>query len=147
MKREQWALPVRAEEASKRSAGRQRINEARAKAVAVRRAKLIYLVARDGVSAGAVAAFAAELGVSVRTIQRDLRALIAAGDVVLIEATVRRLIARARGRQQEPQNRAGLRPIGDPPRALIYDSAQEEMARFRQLLAEINAGVRLDGAG
>jgi hypothetical protein len=89
------------EEAQKRAAGRRRHNEARAAAVVARRRRLVWLVAARGVGAEAIEEYAVELGVGVRTIQRDVRALAFAGNVIVADAYAREELRKVREKRRK----------------------------------------------
>ncbi len=73
-----WSLPVSDEEAYRRASGRRAYNARRKTLVALRRKRLVELLAESGCSLlarGTVRWLAAELKVSRRTVSRDLAAL------------------------------------------------------------------------
>lgn len=70
-----WQTWVTTDEAHARAAGRRRHNKQRQQAVQVRRQEVERLLQRWGLSAAAKVQIATLLGVSLRTITRDLHAL------------------------------------------------------------------------
>jgi len=76
--RARWSLPVSDEEAYRRAGGRRAYNAWRKTLVALRRQRLVELLQRSGRSVfarGTVRWLAGELGVSRRTVYRDLDAV------------------------------------------------------------------------
>jgi DNA invertase Pin-like site-specific DNA recombinase len=70
-----WSRPVSAEVAAKRAGGRRHYNAIRREKAQARREQLIKLVLRYGHERGARARIAERLGVSRRTLGRDLAAI------------------------------------------------------------------------